>query len=252
MQFETAQGPIMVNVPNHAQLQQEISDRLKQNQGFALATINLDHLVKLNTDPVFYDAYHKHDLVVADGNPIVWLSQIAGQHVELVPGSDLVVPLCAQMAELGISIALVGGTEESLNASANYLTTLFPSLKIALKLSPPFGFDPEGDAAEEALRAVDASGAQLCFLAFGAPKQEVIAARGKDIAKQTGFVSIGASLDFLAGSQTRAPRWVRKLALEWLWRLIGNPKRMALRYARCFAILPGHLHRALRIRRSMH
>lgn len=250
MQFQTAQGPIAVNVADLAQMQQQVSDKIQQNQSFALATINLDHLVKLNIDPVFYQAYRKQDLVVADGNPIVWMSRIARQKIELMPGSDMVEPLCAQMADLGVPIALVGATEEALDGAAGHLLSQFPNLKIALKVSPPFGFDPESGAADDLLKAVQASGARLCFLAFGAPKQEILAARGKAIATQTGFVSVGAGLDFLAGSQERAPAWVRKIAMEWLWRLVGNPRRMTARYAKCFAILPGHTLRAFKSRFS--
>ena len=61
-----------------------------------------------------------------------------------------------------------------------------------------------------------------------------------------GFVSIGAGLDFLAGSQTRAPAWVRAIAMEWLWRMLANPRRLALRYLRCALILPGLARDALR------
>jgi len=92
------------------------------------------------------------------------------------------------------------------------------------------------------------SGAGLVFLALGAPKQERLAARGRALQPELGFVSIGAGLDFLAGSQRRAPRLVRRLALEWLWRAGSDPKRLAGRYARCAAILPGHALRAWRMR----
>ena len=249
MQFETAQGPIEVNVSNFAQLKREISNKIEHKQSFALATINLDHLVKLNVDAEFYRSYRAQDLVVADGNPIVWMSQIAGQKLQLLPGSDLVEPLCEQMANLGAPIALVGATKESLDLAADHLTSAFPKLEIVLKLSPPYGFDPASVEAEEVLSSVHASGARLCFLAFGAPKQEVLAARGKSIAKHTGFVSVGAGLDFLAGTQERAPQWVRNIGMEWLWRLLGNPKRMGARYAKCFAILPSHILRAFKLRR---
>ena len=66
---------------------------------------------------------------------------------------------------------------------------------------------------------------------------------------ETGFVSIGAGLDFFAGTQRRAPEWIRALALEWVWRLMGDPRRLAARYAACAAILPGEVIAALRQRR---
>ena len=77
------------------------------------------------------------------------------------------------------------------------------------------------------------------FLALGAPKQEILAARGLTLQPALGFVSIGAGLDFIAGAQTRAPLWVRRIAMEWAWRMASHPRRLARRYLDCAAILPG-------------
>jgi exopolysaccharide biosynthesis WecB/TagA/CpsF family protein len=93
-----------------------------------------------------------------------------------------------------------------------------------------------------------ASGAGLCLLALGAPKQEIFAARAHAALPHMGFASIGAGLDFIAGKQPRAPLWVRRLALEWLWRALSSPRRMLPRYARCVAILPGLMREAWRLR----
>jgi exopolysaccharide biosynthesis WecB/TagA/CpsF family protein len=108
------------------------------------------------------------------------------------------------------------------------------------------GFAPLGDQGAEVIEALEASGARLCFLALGAPKQEIFAARAHAELPHMGFVSIGAGLDFIAGHQRRAPLWVRRIAMEWLWRLLSDPRRMALRYMRCALILPGLAWRAWR------
>jgi len=92
------------------------------------------------------------------------------------------------------------------------------------------------------------SGARLCFIALGAPKQEIFAARGRTQVPDVGFASIGAGLDFLSGHQVRAPRIMRLLAMEWFWRALQSPARMVPRYAKCFAILPGLTIQALRQR----
>jgi exopolysaccharide biosynthesis WecB/TagA/CpsF family protein len=110
------------------------------------------------------------------------------------------------------------------------------------------GFDPEDDAADGFIKDLDRSGARVCLLALGAPKQEEFAARALRSLPAVGFVSVGAGIDFVAGTQTRAPRLVRVLALEWLWRLSGNPRRLFRRYASCAAILPGLARDALSIR----
>lgn len=227
----------------------DVARRFAGDDGFALATINLDHLVKLRRDPVFAEAYAAQDLVVADGNPIVWLSRLAGRPVELVPGSDLILPLAQAAADAGVSVALLGSTEPALTAAALALRTRVPGLNVAACIAPPMGFDPAGPGADLVLEQVRSSGARLVFLALGAPKQERLAARGRRVLPDVGFASIGAGLDFLAGRQTRAPQWVRAIAMEWLWRMLSNPRRLAARYAECAVILPGQAVRAIRLRR---
>jgi exopolysaccharide biosynthesis WecB/TagA/CpsF family protein len=107
-----------------------------------------------------------------------------------------------------------------------------------------------GGEADEILGELDRRGIRLCFLALGAPKQETLARRGRALAPGVGFASIGAGLDFLGGHQRRAPLWVRRIAMEWLWRALTSPLRLGPRYARCFAILPAQITRALALRRQ--
>lgn len=145
-------------------------------------------------------------------------------------------------------MALVGSTDKALQGAAEALCQRVTGLKIAACIAPPMGFDPTGPGGAEVLAELDASGARLVFLALGAPKQEILAARGRVVAPQIGFASIGAGLDFLAGTQVRAPRLFRRLSLEWLWRMGSNPRRLAWRYAKCAAILPGHALRSWRLR----
>lgn len=240
--------PIAVNVPDRAELMARVGTHLRDQSGFALATINLDHLVKLRDSDRFRQAYRAQDMVVADGNPIVWLSRMASRPVKLAPGSDLVIPLARIAAENGVPVALLGATGPVLGAAAERLRREVPGLRIATCLAPSQGFDPEGAEADALLAELGRSGAGLTLLALGAPRQETFAARGRTVLPHMGFVSIGAGLDFLAGSQARAPAWMRRLALEWLWRMLSNPRRLAGRYARCALILPKLVVMALRQR----
>lgn len=248
MKFGTGTFRIEVNFATRAALFREIKARMQQRRGFALATLNLDHLTKLPNDAAFVDAYQAHDMVVADGRPIVWLSQLARSPVELMPGSDLILPLCALAAEMDGPIALVGSSDDALTGAADALTQHTPGLRVVYLRAPAYGFDPTGPAADAIFDALTQSGAALCFIALGAPKQEVFAARGRSSATNVGFVSIGAGLDFLSGHQLRAPKIMRRFALEWLWRAAQSPHRMVPRYAKCFAILPGLVAQALRQR----
>ena len=225
-----------------------VQQRFAARRGFALATINLDHLVKLGADLAFRNAYAGHDLIVADGRPIAWLSKLAGNPVSVLPGSDLVFPLCRLAVAQGVSVALVGSTKTALDDARRVLTTKIPGLQVVLCLSPSQGFDPAGGEADDVLQAVVDSGARMCLLALGAPRQERLAHRGLERAPDVGFVSVGAGLDFLGGHQTRAPAWARRFALEWLWRALSSPKRLGPRYLRCIAILPAQVVQALKLR----
>lgn len=250
MHFRFGQTVITVNIPDRTALLAAVRARLLAGQGFALATINLDHIVKLDRDPSFRQVYGAQDMVIADGNPVVWLSYLAGDPVSLVPGSDVVIPLIQVAAETGRKIALVGATAGALQRAAECLAAMVPGAQIAICQAPPMGFDPEGDLAVRILAEIAEQGIGLCLIALGAPKQERFAAMGRRIAPATGFASIGAGLDFLAGTQRRAPVWVRRLALEWLWRALSDPKRLFPRYAACVAVLPARVTEALRQRQN--
>ncbi|WP_246032389.1 WecB/TagA/CpsF family glycosyltransferase [Thalassobius vesicularis] len=248
MQFIIGTYQLAVNVPDWDALRSHVLARFAARQGFALATLNLDHLVKLRTDDGFRAAYQAQDLIVADGNPIVWMSRLAGQPLQLLPGSDMILPLCYLAAQADVPVALVGTTQPSLERAAATLTNQVPGLRVTECIAPPFGFDPQGEEADAILTRLQTAGIGLCFIALGAPKQELFAAHGRTVAPSVGFASIGAGLDFLSGQQKRAPRWVRAIQMEWLWRMLENPGRLFMRYMRCFRILPGHLFQSLSMR----
>ncbi|WP_245243209.1 WecB/TagA/CpsF family glycosyltransferase [Pararhodobacter sp. SW119] len=239
----------LVNTATRAELLDALEARLARGEGFSVATLNLDHLVKLRADAAFRAAYARHSHVVADGWPVVVLRRLAGRPVDLVPGSDLVGPLMAHAARHGIPVGFLGSTEAALTRAADRLQAEYPGLKVVARISPPFGLDPNSKEAGEALQQLARSGARVCLIALGAPRQEVLAARAVESLPRCGFISVGAGLDFIAGSQRRAPLWMRRVGLEWLWRMLSDPRRLTGRYIRCAMILPGLTQAALRMRR---
>ena len=241
---------LFVNVSRQATLLQDLQARMQARQGFSIATLNLDHVVKMQQNARFRAAYGQHSHITADGNPIVWLSRLAGRDVELVPGSELVRPILRLAAQQGVSVTLLGTTQPVLQKAADHLRGELPGLQIVDCISPPKGFDPDGAAADAYIDTLKRSGIGLIILALGAPKQELFAIRASKQLPQTGFVSVGAGLDFIAGAQVRAPRLMRALAVEWLWRLMSNPMRFAGRYGSCLAILPRLTASALRARKA--
>lgn len=242
------ENSVVVNVPTQQQLLDCVEKHMNAGEGYSIATLNLDHVVKLRSIPAFEQAYLAHTYVTADGNPIVWLSQLAGHPLDLLPGSELIEPVTSLAARNKIGVALFGSTNSSLQAAAVVLKQRYPDIDIRAVIAPPMGFEPTGAEGQAAIKTLHESGAQLCLLALGAPKQEIFAARAQSELPKVGFMSIGAGLDFISGQQVRAPQLVRRLACEWLWRLANDPRRLSRRYAACAAILPSLLITALQHR----
>jgi len=224
----------MLNLFSPAQAITAIVEQLKMGrESFLTCTLNLDHLVKLRRDPDFRTAYRQARFVMADGFPIVLLARLRGHTVKRTTGSDLVLPLCQVSAELRFPVYFLGSTPETLAKVSSRLGSLCPGLEISGMRSPDYGFDPSSREADEIATEIGASGARLCFVALGAPLQERFSTRAMMLVQGVCFLGVGASLDFLSGKQRRAPRLLQILNLEWAWRLVNNPHRLWLRYARC-------------------
>jgi exopolysaccharide biosynthesis WecB/TagA/CpsF family protein len=224
-----------VNTPTLAKAVTAAMTRVQAGRPFTLFTLNLDHLVKRRTDAAFRAAYARADIVTADGQPVVTLMRRQGAALERTTGADLVMPLCAAAEAAGVPVCFYGATPESLEAAAARLKRWYPRLDVRGCESPPMGFDPLGEDAAAAGRRIAASGARICFVALGAPKQELfadrLAALHRKEGQAVGYVCIGAALDFISGRQRRAPALFRRTGLEWAFRLCSNPMRLGARYA---------------------
>jgi N-acetylglucosaminyldiphosphoundecaprenol N-acetyl-beta-D-mannosaminyltransferase len=218
-----------------------ISQDCDRGSSFGVFTLNLDHVVKLRRNAEFRAAYGAARYVTADGFPIVWAGRLTGVNVGRVTGADLIEPLCAAAAKSGQPVFLFGGRFEALSGAARHLMAQYSGLTIAGALAPEANFDPKSAQAATYARMIAESGAKICFVALGAPKQEVFTSVAVKETQGVAFVCIGAGLDFLAGTQTRAPKLMQTLGAEWLWRLLSNPGRMARRYLDCLLVLPSVL-----------
>ena len=216
---------------------EKMTVRLANGAGFTLFTFNLDHVVKRRNAAEFREAYDRATFVTADGAPIVWLARRIGVKLERTTGADLVEPLCTEAARQNFKVALFGSSQDSLESAARVLRRKNPNLDICFIEAPGAAFDPFSPEARDAAERIAISGARICFVALGAPKQELFCDRMASLHPHIGYLGIGAALDFLSGEQHRAPRVLQNSGLEWAWRLATNPSRMAGRYARCAAAL---------------
>lgn len=212
-------------------------DAARRKLGFSLFTLNLDHLVRLRRDPTFRSAYARATFVTADGMPVAKLARRQYAGMTRTTGADLVEPLCAEAARNGLPVFFFGASDRCLQAASQRLQKKFPDLKIAGICAPPQGFDPTGKEAAAYAKLVAESGARLCFIALGAPKQELFAEKILSEDSTIGAIAVGAAIDFLAGEKIRAPGLFQKIGLEWLWRLSAEPRRLANRYAACSRLL---------------
>jgi N-acetylglucosaminyldiphosphoundecaprenol N-acetyl-beta-D-mannosaminyltransferase len=228
---------LAINVSGLTDAVRRIFSRLALSSSFLVCTLNMDHLVKRRRDPVFRAAYDEAEIVTADGFPVAALVQLRGGAISRAPGADLVLPVCTEAATRQLGVFLMGTTLPALSAAARRLIALCPGLEICGVYAPPQNFDVRSEAASEAIAMIRESGARICFVALGAPRQEMFATRAINETSNVAFVAVGGALDFLAGTQSRCPPFLRRFYLEWAWRMMLNPRRLGMRYFRCAMLL---------------
>ncbi len=196
-----------------------------------VATANADFLVNARRNRRLQEILSECDLVLADGMPLVWASRVMGSPLpERVAGVDLVLALAQRSAQRGYRVFLLGASPESSAAVAAHLTAEFPELNICGRLSPPV--TPLEQMDDRAiLDAIEKARPDILLVAFGNPKQELWIHRNRKRLKTAVAIGVGGTFDLLGGSLPRAPRWMQNHGLEWMFRLLQEPKRLARRYA---------------------
>lgn len=210
------------------------SRAVEEKQAHHIVTANLQFLSTARKNGAFAKVVNQADIVVADGMPLVWLSKLHGTPLpERITGHDLLHRGAELAAAKGYTIFLLGGAPGSAERSARRLQSLYPGLKIAGTFQGDFGDDGLGasESIEEATmaRLRDAK-PDFLFVALGCPKQEYWIRRHIDLIKVPVCVGIGSVLDVVAGQRNRAPRWMQRTGLEWLYRLKQEPLRLGRRY----------------------
>lgn len=169
------------------------------------------------------------DLTVPDGLPLVWAQKLLGHPgAQQVRGTDLTLALCQAAAERGIPVGFFGATPELLQQLKKAFLVRFPQLAIVYAVAPPFRAITEEED-RQFVRDINASGARLLFVGLGCPKQEKWMAEHRGALTCT-MLGVGAAFDFIAGNKKPAPLWMQRCGLEWLFRLLSEPKRLWKRY----------------------
>ncbi|MBE9031307.1 WecB/TagA/CpsF family glycosyltransferase [filamentous cyanobacterium LEGE 11480] len=217
-------------VPFEAQVQQVI----RWAQGGlskVVCVANVHMLVEASWDQSLANILHGADLVTPDGMPLVWMVRLLRKtQQERVAGMDLMQAVCQQASEQGLSVYFLGSEQRVLDQMRYRLQREFPQLQVAgMDPLPMLSFPLTVDT--EVVEKVNQSGASIVFVALGCPKQEKwMAAYHNQI--QAVMLGVGGVFPLYAGLQQRAPEFIRSSGLEWLYRLVQEPRRLWKRYSK--------------------
>lgn len=219
-----------------------------------VVTPNIQHIAELRRGGEFAAAYAAAALVLPDGAPVVMtLRALTGRKQSRVTGADLVPGICRAAAAKGLTVGILGGQPGAAEQSAWRLQAEFPGLEIVLVEPAPWGFDKQQATLGPVLDHVAHRNPDILFIGLGAPKSEVFVYRHRDRLGTGVVLSVGAAIDFAAGLAVRAPVSWQRVGCEWLWRVVHEPRRLAMRYLKAtplfvISVLPSML--ALLLTRS--
>ena len=206
----------------------QLSDHLFEmgNKLTILVTPNVDHVVRANNNTSFRDLYAKADISVNDSRVLLKLCKLIGIDLGcVIPGSDLTKNIIRRISNTETAITVIGCTSDTINRVSNKY-----SLSNVAHYNPPMGFINNEDEVDKCINFILDNPSQFIFLAVGSPRQEIIAQKAKEAGAIGVALCIGASFMFLSGEEKRAPKLFQQLSIEWLFRLMQSPKRLAKRY----------------------
>lgn len=214
-----------------------------------IATVNVDFVVNALRDPRLLDILQRTSLSLPDGMPIVWGAKLMGTPLRArVTGADLIARLAERARHTGTTISFFGAAPGVAQQAADLLTARYPGVTIVADSGPVIARVTDLDAAE--LSALRDARPDICCVALGNPKQEELIARfGRELGIPV-MIGVGGSLDFLVGAKRRAPGWMQRTGLEWLYRMLTEPRRLASRYARDAVVFLPRLLRQVWVGRS--
>ena len=221
----------LLNISIHNLAMSDLLNNLQQ--GGLVVTPNVDHLMKLQRDRDFYGVYEEAEYRVCDSKILMYVSRFLGTPIkEKISGSDLFPAFYTYYKnDESIRIFLLGASPGIANIAQRNINSKVGRNIIVDTYSPPFGFEKDEKECQKILSLINSSNATVLAIGVGAPKQEMwIAKHRKYLHKVKIFLAIGATINFEAGSVKRSPKWMSEVGLEWLYRLLSEPKRLWKRY----------------------
>lgn len=202
-------------------------------------TPNVDHVLRARRDPAFAALCASGSLVIADGQPIVWAARLLGRPLpERVAGSDVMPRSVVAAARAGLRYYFLGGNPGDAARAAAILAAEAGRDGLCGVDVPPFGFEHDAEYLAGLIGRIRAARPQIVYVGLGSPKQEFVMQRLQAATGVPVFMAVGVTFSFVAGTVRRAPRLLRRVGLEWLWRLLCEPRRLWRRYAQNLAVFP--------------
>lgn len=224
-------GSIPIDVITFAGALDAIEELVASGRGGSVFTPNVDHIVQAEEDARFRRAYADATLSLVDGTWVLWASRLLDKPLpEKISGSDLMVPVIERAARRGHRVYLLGGGDGVAQRAAEKLAQTYPELVIAGYDSPRIALDEPAEKRAELIARVKATRPDIVFVCLGAPKQELWIHDAAPALAPAVLIGVGAAIDFVAGTVQRAPTWVSAAGIEWLYRLVREPRRLWRRY----------------------
>lgn len=221
---------IAISKGSYQEFVQTITQKAANAESGYTCVANVHMLVEAYRDASFAQIVNNATLIAPDGKPIVWaLYLLYGIKQDRVDGMGLLPSLLASAECSNVPVFIYGGSQTMLDKTNAHIQKAYPALNVAGMYSPPFR-QLTADEEEEVVARINNSGAKLVFVVLGCPKQERWMASMKGLV-QAFMVGIGGALPVLIGEQKRAPGWMQSGGLEWLYRLLQEPRRLFRRYA---------------------
>jgi N-acetylglucosaminyldiphosphoundecaprenol N-acetyl-beta-D-mannosaminyltransferase len=213
-----------------------------------IATVNVDFLVNALEDPSLAHILQTADLCLADGTPIVWMARAFGMPIcERVAGSDLVPLLFDRSQTTGWRVHVFGSSPAVAARAERLIDERYPNAHVTFEPGPMISDVDLVD--DDVLRAIVEVDADILCVALGNPKQERFIRRHRERIGAPVMIGIGGSIDMLVGERTRAPRWMHRVGLEWVFRAVQEPRRLGRRYAHDLRVMGPRFARAFRATR---
>lgn len=204
---------------------------IDKKEKILVVTPNVDHIVKLEGNARFQNAYENAGLVLVDGTPIMWIAKWYGTPLkEKITGPRLTDKIFELASQKGYGVFILGAGDGVAEIAAQKMRQKYSNCNVVGTYSPQYGFEKNRQETNNIIQKINQCKPDLLVAGMGSPKTEIFLNEHIQDLDTHVAVSIGAAIDFMAGTVERCPEWINKIGMEWFYRFVKEPRRMFKRY----------------------